>query len=398
MRGKILGLLAATALTLPMAANAGGTQKSISGTSGGLSFTAQSTIIGQTSTATIAGGGNPIYLANTPAYSGVVGLIMNYGTDAVTGNPINFICSGTLAKDARSIITAGHCVSDGFGKGGTPLSVTAYFGGGASPDDAIRIAGGLPAAGVTAISVSDIFVNPAYTGEVIDQNDIAVLRLSTWAPSNAMRHDILTAGDLTGADFNVAGFGGRSDIGGAFGVNLGTGRLRQGDNKYDYRWGDAAFGGFFTDRDAAGENFFGLAEIDYSFVSDFDNGRAANDMSCRIAAAVGAPAGFGCDVGRGATEVGVAGGDSGGPQFIGGKLASVTSYGLSFGTGFGDCRAGLNSSCGEYSGYVPTYIHADFIRSVLAVPEPATWLQMIFGFGLVGSILRRRQAAKIAVA
>jgi Trypsin/PEP-CTERM motif len=386
MRGKIFGLLAATALALPMAANAGGTGKTISGTSGGLSFTAQSTIVGQTSTATSVGGGDPIYLANTPAYSGTVALIMRYSPTSA------FICSGTLAKDGRSIITAAHCVSDGFGTAG-PLTTTAYFGGGQVAGDFYN------AAGTTAISVSDIFVNPAYTGEVIDQNDIAVLRLSTWAPSTAQRHDILTAGDLTGADFNVAGFGGRSDIGGSFGVNLGTGRLRQGDNKYDYRWGDAAFGGFFTDRDAAGENFFGLAEVDYSYVSDFDNGLAANDMSCRIATAViGAATGFGCDVGRGATEVGVAGGDSGGPQFIGGKLASVTSYGLTFGTGFGDCRAGLNSSCGEYSGYVPTFIHADFIRSVLAVPEPATWLQMIFGFGLIGSILRRRQSAKVSVA
>ena len=32
-----------------------------------------------------------------------------------------------------------------------------------------------------------------------------------------------------------------------------------------------------------------------------------------------------------------------------------------------------------------------------AVPEPATWLSMVFGFGIVGSALRRRQTAKVAM-
>ena len=106
---------------------------------------------------------------------------------------------------------------------------------------------------------------------------------------------------------------------------------------------------------------------------------------------------LGCDGWRGATEVGVAGGDSGGPQFVDGKVASVTSYGLSFGTDYGDIDNLLNSTWGEFSGYVPVYIHQDWIESTLAaIPEPQTWAMMIVGFGAVGFAARRQR--KLATA
>ena len=86
----------------------------------------------------------------------------------------------------------------------------------------------------------------------------------------------------------------------------------------------------------------------------------------------------------------VIGGDSGGPQFVNGQIASVTSYGLSFGPQYGDFDGDLNSSWGEFNGWVPTYIHAGFIRGAMlsGVPEAATWMQMILGFGLLGGALR----------
>jgi len=98
-------------------------------------------------------------------------------------------------------------------------------------------------AAATAVSVSQYFVNPNYTGEVIDQNDIAVLRLAQKAPDWAASYNIAFGGDLTGKQYNVAGFGARSDVGGAVGADLGTGRRRQGDNTYAFRLGDPDFGG-----------------------------------------------------------------------------------------------------------------------------------------------------------
>jgi hypothetical protein len=159
------------------------------------------------------------------------------------------------------------------------------------------------------------------------------------------------------------------------------------------------FQGFFTTRDVGGQfdgqNFFGFAEVDKSYVSDFDNGLAAQSASHRICRGVGASiaacAPF-VNNGVGAREIGVAGGDSGGPGFVNGQLASINSYGLTFGADSGDIKAGLNNSFGEFSGYVPVYIHEDFIAaSTVAVPEPSSWAMLIAGFGLIGATMRRRR-------
>ncbi len=294
----------------------------------------------------------------------------------------------TAARSSRQA----HCVSDGAGTA-NPIKTTAFFYDG-DPTTNVYFDDN-PA--IKTIDVTKYTVNSNYTGEVIDQNDIALLTLPFIVPeSYGNDYDILTAGDLTGVDFNVAGYGARSDTGGAVGRNLGTGRLRQGDNRYDYAWGDEDFGGFFTDRDASGENFFGTAEVEFSYVSDFDNGLAANDQGCLIPTlGLGlAPSAKFCDLGRGATEVGISGGDSGGPAFVDGMIASINSYGLTFGATFGDFGGGLNSGWGEYSGYVPTFIHEDFIRSNLQVPAPAALGLMLGGLGMMGAMrVRRRKSA-----
>lgn len=369
------------------------------GSSNGMTWQARSTVIGQTPTSDVGpapsntiGGGDAIYKPSADK-TGVVSLIMEYDTGA------RFICTGSLLKDGRSIATAGHCVSDGGGAVATGLvKTTAYFFAG-DPDarTPFQIQG-------TAIDVSDYFVRSGYTGEVIDQNDIAILRLKTDAPTNFLRYELDTSTDLTGSVFNVAGYGTRSTVGGAAGntapAGARTGYLREGDNRYDYAWGNSLFQGFFTDRDANGENFFGLADVEHSYISDFDNGLQAQNQSRRIANALGlgliGDVNFN-DVGLGAREVGIAGGDSGGPGFIGGKLASINSYGLTFGTNFGDFGGGLNSGWGEFSGYVPIYLHSDWISS-LFVPEPETWTLMIAALALVGATTRRRNRTAAAAA
>lgn len=381
--------MAATLLAVAMAASVGvpADARVQSGVSRGLAWEARSRIIGMTPTSVdlfpgVLGGGDPIYFPRSDK-SGVVSLI----TETRDGL---FICSGSMVN-SRSVLTAAHCVADTTGMQDA-IRTTAYFFTG-NPNERTPFS-----PNAVAIDVTEFFINRAYTGEVIDQNDIAVLRLGSDAPDFARVYRLANDADIAGKTFNVAGYGGRSTIGGAFGVNARTGFLREGDNSFDYSWGNSEFGGFFTDRNANGRNFFGFADIDHSWVSDFDSGRAANDAGCVIARAVGASAGFACGTGVGAREVGVAGGDSGGPQFINGRIASVTSYGLSFGTAFGDCRAGLNSSCGEFSGFVPVSIHRAFIaNSALgAIPEPGTWAMLIVGFGLVGAAARRRGIAQTA--
>ncbi|MBS0361435.1 MAG: trypsin-like serine protease, partial [Proteobacteria bacterium] len=349
-------MAAAAAALVPMAASAATS----------LTYQAAPDIVGQTSTATIASGGNPIYAATAPQYSGVVALIMNEGAAG------NFICSGALLPDRRSILTAGHCVSHGAGTA-NPISTTAYFYNGGNPDQVVPLS-----AAATAVAVSKYIVNPLYTGQVIDENDIAVVQLAQAAPAFAQSYG-LYAGNPVGQDYNVAGYGMRSDVGGSVGADLGTGRLRQGDNRYDFTLGDPAFGGFF---DPSG-GFFGSADNSHVLLADFDNGLSANDASCLLLTA-----GFGeapnsqfCNTGLGDLEVSTAPGDSGGPQFINGQIASVTSFGLTFGTDFGDIDGNLNDTFGEFNGFTPVGTHLDFINDAM-VPEPAAWALMLLGFGV----------------
>jgi hypothetical protein len=373
----------------------GGQQRIASGVGpNGMAWQAESRMVGVTSTAQLAAGGNPAYFANTPAYSGVVAIISTYGPANPGGPNRNFICTGSLLSDRLTVLTAAHCVTNTvLGVPLTaPIATTVYFPNQAFSDsNVVNTVNG----SIAAIPGASTAYNPLYSGDVIDQNDIAVVKLSAPAPASALSYSLYSppGGDLTGADFNMAGYGGRSNGGGNVGQNLGTGLLRQTNNRFDYRLGDSDFGGQWAT--ILGEP---AAQIAFSYVSDFDNGLAANDTACRVAAAINATLTSPkfCNLGRGASEGSVAGGDSGGPQFINGQIASVTSYGLTFGTGFGDILSGLNSSFGEFNGFVPTFIHTNWINaqlSVNVVPEPATFGLMAFGLVVVGAAARRRRAA-----
>jgi len=397
MNNLVRTAVATAALFTLTVAGAQTLQRTASGlTASGMQWQAQSMLTGVTNTQAggpVTNGGDPIYWPSYPRDSGVVHLLMDYGPSIGA-----FICSGSLLADRQSILTAAHCVSDGAGTA-NPLTTTVYFqpAGGLAAGTRIQT-NGVPNGGAETRTVTNYFVNNLYTGQVIDHNDVAVLRLNALAPAQAAGYSLYTTNNLEGQNFTVHGYGVLGD--GATGTGPGfAARLRNGDNKYDFDLGNAAFGtNWATELGAP------MSRIEHSVISDFDNGLAANDTSCIVAtdaALAGAAGAVFCDLGVGAREVGVAGGDSGGPGFINGMISTVNSYGLTFGPEYGDVGPAclpapapscLNSSFGEFSGYVPVWLHADFINASM-VPETSTYLMMALGLVGVGAVARRRRQA-----
>lgn len=361
---------------------------SITVTGNGITATAKKLIVGTGSTGTAAAAppGDPLFNGRQPAHSGVAQMTMDFGPAGA------FVCSGALMQDRIHVLTAAHCVSDGAGTA-NPLTTTVRFNRSTNADLLVSSVA-TSNANVAVMQAQSYFVHPDYTGQVVDQNDIAIIRLTQAAPDWVQSYRISPVFNLSGNQFEVAGYGARGP-GGAGGAQFGTGRLRSGENEWDFRFGDPYFGGFFEQPNPfrpGSTNFFGTAEISHSWVSDFDSPGGPfnpNNASCLLT-------GRDCNGGVGAREATTAGGDSGGPNFINGRLAGITSYGLSFGASFGDIAgSGLNSSFGEFAGVVPVNLHRDFIEAStgIAVPEPSSWAMLIAGFGLVGGTMRRRRAA-----
>jgi hypothetical protein len=188
----------------------------------------------------------------------------------------------------------------------------------------------------------------------------------------------------------VTGYGRLGD--GATGTNDLSARLRTGENTYDYRLGDD----IFHDQWA---NVLGSPEsqIEDVWVADFDSGLTQNDSNCLIATAsnmADAAGAIFCDTGLGAREAAHAPGDSGGADFIDGLISSVNSFGLTFWSQWGDVDNSLNSSFGELSGYVPVYLHSNWIQSQMynTVPEPKSSALVIIGLMGLSRFMRRRRA------
>jgi hypothetical protein len=346
------------------------------------------------------------YWAKDEAYSGVTRLIMTYETrNATTGDIIStpaFLCTGALINGGHSVLTAAHCVFDDPPIGNTitrlrdvQVSLGQQFGGNTTAE---------PGAGAPntnqvfnynqTVTRNNVAIHPDYTGAVIDQRDIAVINLNSAAPSQYRSYELYAPSAL-GQQYNVVGWGGRGNgnvgtvnQGGSTGSNQ---RIRQGVNSFNTTYADARWNPDFLAAIGIGaENVY---------LSDFDNGLAANNALCRLTnaafTAAGDPVWLGdigapdmCGLGFGLDEVSVAGGDSGGPSFINGQIAAVTSFGQTF--GLGDIRPGLNSSFGELNGMTRVDINAEWVAGAV-VPEPTTIVLLGGGLLALGFVGRRRR-------
>ena len=183
------------------------------------------------------------------------------------------ICTGSLLNSGRHVLTAAHCVDN---------------------EQIDEVVFDLPS-GLVSRSVESAVPHEHWDTET-KLNDIAIISLLAEAPHEADRYDIWRTQGEVGKIFTKVGYGliGHGD----------TGYVAETDTRY------------------AGENRY---EVGFTsqLAFDFDNGTEAQNVLGRL--------GEDSDLGLGPSrEANPSHGDSGGPSFVSGKIAGVTSGGRGF--------------------------------------------------------------------
>ena len=280
-----------------------------------------------------------------------------------------FFCT-TQRIGRRTLITAAHCVTDELnGKLlRTANQASTFFIG---PDNEFH-----------RYDVDFVKVRPDWAGFgnplTPGFGDVAVLNFATDLPSWMTTYDTFDEVIAPGTGFSngavpvtQAGFG-------TYGT--GTGSTAFGD--FNRRWGQnyLDFTGFFGNDDGV-------------LYTNFQDADGNYDTTCQV---LGPDA---CNPTRGAMEAGIANGDSGGPLFIGGRLAGVASFGTYW------CDPTVTTRCvpfvadparrfnsyGALNGYAPLAPNLAFIRAS-TIPEPSTVALVGAGvLGVAGMAARRRR-------
>jgi len=290
-------------------------------------------------------------LNNGSAYSGVVRV--NLGG--------NGVCSGSLFGPARIyVLTAAHCVS------GVSAPFTNY-----------NVAFDTPTVTTGLDAFAAVFIAPGYTGTGTFANDLAVIQLQNPAPADAASYSIYTNQNEIGKEIVLVGQGssgtGNTGVDPNYAPSQSRSGRRMGLNDFDQ----------FAGQDTT------------HILFDFDNGSTAQNA-------------LNSSLGRGLSEVTIAGGDSGGPSFdfVTGLIIGVHSYDTcvtatptsSACLSPPDLHSTTNGPAGYFgeigadsrvSIYANNFL-APFIGT--ATPEPATWALMGAGcFALFGAAIRKRK-------
>lgn len=305
-----------------------------------------------------------------------------------------YACSGSLLAGGAYVLTAGHCADDFVGN----MTVSfGYYNGVAAVTRTVA------QGNATLHPLWQGFSNSADAG-----TDLAILKLS--APVTTIAGYKLSTTNDVGKDFLMAGYG----TSGTATANGSPTWADGGYGHYGYNTFDVTSKVFnqAVDTVVAGWGYNAAYYTGTTYMSDFDSGNANNNTLGRIAGASGNA--WTSGTGLGTKEALIAGGDSGGGDFVwdaaSGQwlLSAVHSWGWQGNDASGqgacdflgltgcDARINNSSSYGDLSGSTAVFDQLTWINSVVnpavPVPEPETYALMLAGLGLVAAAARRRRA------